>query len=253
MATKSQIEWTESRHMQKPKTLFQFFRNRQVLCFKPFKNALVFFRRITRNTSRDDILNFRIATLGNWYNMVKSCSRIIAVSTFSFKLHQSLNLSFRFYRFAITFPTVSVLLPFSAIFFVCRISDAGFARFVKLAQSVFRHEFKFQPFLTSTTPFQTFCRHHLTFANTDSVCFWFIATIAAFTFQSIKTSAIFRKKMNGLPLFTNSAFFQSNLNSFQIFGNGKPGFFCGTFNCSFSGLSHISYFRLTNFSIGGEI
>lgn len=253
MAQKSPIEWTELAFEQKFKALFEFVGNEQVFDFNPLKHIFIFLRRIARGTSRKYILDFGITAFGNWYNMVKSCGRSVTISTFSVKLFQNLYLGFGLYWFAIAFSTVCVLLSFTAIIFVSCVSDSGFFGFMRFAQSVFRNKFRFQPLLTNTTPTQTFFRHQSAFANADSVCFRFIGTIAALTFQSVKTRAIFRKKLDGLPFLTNSAFFQSNLNLFQVFSNRKPGFFCRAFNRAIFSLSHNTFLNLSNFSIRGKI
>ena len=240
MANKSPIKWTESTFEQNLKALLQFAGNNQLFGFNPFKNIFVFFRRIARCTSRNDILKCGIAPFDNWYNVVEGGSRCTAISASLVKLFQDLNLNFRFYRFAITLAAVCVLSSLTAVFFVCRISYSSIFGFVRLAQTAFNYKFRFQPSPTFTTPTQTFFSHQSTFTNTDIVRFWFVITRTAFTFQPIKARTVFSKTTYRFPLLTNCAFFQTCFSSFKILGNRNSGFLRRTFSCTVFSLSHIT-------------
>lgn len=239
--SKSSIEWTESTRSKKMfKSACQFHRNRYFLIRNPSKNIFIFLRRIARRASRNNIFNFGTTAFGNWDDMVKCCSRRIAVSAVSFKLCHNSNLNFRFDWFALAFAAVSVLSSLKSVFLVCEISNSCFLSLMKFAKSIFRYELNLKPLLTFTTPTQSPLPHQSPFTNSNIVCFGFITTIMAFTFQSIKTRAVFRERLYRFPLLANCAFFQTCLNPFQILGNRNSRFFCSTFNCTIFSLSHIT-------------
>lgn len=251
MATKSSIKWKESTFEQRFKMLFQFIGSNQIFSFNPFKHIFIFLRRIARCTSRNNVLDVRMPAFSNRNYMIKSCSGITTVSTFSVKFFQNLHLSFRRYWLTIAFSTVSMLSSFAAVFFAGRVSNSRILSFVRFAQTAFDYKVGFQPLPAFTTPTQTFLKHKPSFTNTNSVGFWFIITSSTFTFQIVKTRNVFGKKMHGLPFFANRAFFQACFNSFQIIDNGNLSLVRGAFYRSVFCLSHIvGCFSLYNSSIG---
>ncbi len=251
MSIKSPIEWTESHCFEQPlETFFQFRQNNNILCYEPLEYIFIFFRRIARRAGRNNIFGFGTTTFGNWNYMVKCCGWRIAVSTIFFKLCHNLKLNFRFDWLTLAFATMSVLSSFKPVFLICEIPNSCVFSLMKFAKSIFRYRFGFKPLLTFSAPSQTFLKHQSSFTNSNIISLWFVITIAALTFQTIKTRTVFGEKFFRLPLLTSSAFFQACFNPLQILDNGNSSFFCRTFNSTFFSLSHIFvYLSPLNFNI----
>lgn len=251
MGAKSTIEWTEATDSSRSfETKFQLVRNSYIFGFNPLERITVFFRGITRCASWNNVLNFGVAALGNWYNVVKAHCHFTTISTLARKLHQNLNLYFRLNRFNFSFSAMCVLLPFAAVSFICRIAKSCAFSFVGFAQSIFCHQSSRQPLFALATPAQAFLRHQTPLTNADIVRFGYIVTITTFAFQAVKTRTVFSERHSRFPLLASRTSFQTRFGKPQVLGHRSPDFFRRTLYRSVFSLCHCSsFFYLFNYNM----
>lgn len=249
MASNTSIEWTESTWSQLFEALFQLCRDVYIFGFNPRENIFVLLRWIASSTSENNVLKFGVATLSNWYDVVKGRSRRVAISAFSIKLYQNLRLNFGRNWLAFSLAAISVLSSCASVCIVSRVSNSGIFSFVRSAQSALDYELRTKPLAALATPTQALLRHQTTFTNPDAICFGFVVAISAFAFQPVKTRTIISEIVTWFPLLAIRAFFQACFGSLQIFFNRYSGFLGRAFYRSVFRLRHnLSCFGSLNFN-----